>query len=181
MNAKYHARAIVLLALVLNGCDGRVGSAPTPLPQIPPPPPVPEVFGDLMLRSISPEAGATVLARPCAEGSARFCAEPLELSVEVVVDRDLEDLMLTVKFDRCGIASSPTFSLTSHTPAVIKLSRVDLSDDGPAHDGVGAALLCELPAVTRQVMVSLWRTGQPRAPLLARDFAREYWFRLPPD
>lgn len=181
MNSKHYARAIALFTLLLSGCSGRgvIGPAPTPPSQAPPPPSVPPVFGEFTLRSISPEAGATVLARPCAEGSTRFCADRLELNVEIVIDQDIDGVLLTAKFDGCGFASSPTFSLTSHIPAVVNLSRVDLSDDGPNHDGIGAALFCELPAVTRQVTVSLWGAGQPRAPLLTRDFAREYTFARP--
>jgi hypothetical protein len=181
MNSKRYARATALFALVLSGCDGRevIGPSPTPLSPTPPPPSVPALSGDLALRSISPEAGAMVLARPCAEGATRFCADQLELSVEVVVDRDLEGVSLTVRFGGCGVASSPPFSLAPHTPAVVNLARVDLSDDGPMHDGVGAELLCELPAVTRHVIVNLWRTGEPRAPLLTRDFALEYTFARP--
>lgn len=179
MNSKRHA--IALFALVLTACDGRegLGPSPPPLSRTPPPPSVPAVFGELTLRSVSPEAGATVLARACAEGSTRFCADQLDITIEVVVDRDLEDVVVTVRFDGCGFASSPTFALRAHVPAPIKLSRIDLSDDGPMHDGVGAALFCDLPAVTRQVIVSLWRTGQPTAPLLTRDFAREYTFARP--
>lgn len=181
MNSTRQACAIVLFTLVLSGCNGRevIGPAPTPPSQIPPPLPVPAVSGDLTLGSIRPEAGATVLVRPCADASTRFCADKLELSVEIVVDQDLDGVSLTVKFDGCGFASSPTFSLASHRPAVINLSRVDLSDDGPNHDGVGAALYCELPAMTRRVIVSLWRTGQARVPLLTREFAREYTFARP--
>lgn len=177
MSSKRHARAIALLALVLSACGGRELAGPSPPPPSPAPPPLPlpELYGDLTLRSISPEAGATVLARPCAQGSNRFCADQIELTIAVVVDRDLEGVV-TVHFGGCGMASSQVFSIAPHTPAVISLSRVDLSDDGPNHDGVGAALYCELPAVTQQMRVSLWQAGQPRNPLLTRDFARQYTF-----
>lgn len=170
--------AIGLVAFAsLTACDvGGRGLAPT---QPSPLPPAPTVSGEITITSISPGPGATVPVRACALGSTRFCADQPRLTVEVVIDQDIPDGSLTVQFDRCGYAETPISALTAGSRISLTTSVIDLSDDGPLHDGVGARLFCELPAVTTKTNVRLWRAGDAVGPLLAREFANTYTFARP--
>ena len=105
--------------------------------------------------------------------------KPTGVQGDVVVDQDIPNASLTVAFDRCGFARTPVTSLTAGSRTSLTTSVVDLSDDGPLHDGVGAARYCEFPAATARVIVSLWRSGQPVTPLLTREFPNAYTFAMP--
>jgi hypothetical protein len=117
--------------------------------------------------------------RPCAPGSARFCADQPQLSLDVVVEEDIPSGLLTVGFDRCATATTPSTTFTAGVRTELRASFLQLSDDGPNHDGVGAALYCQLPATTQRMIVRLWRTGQPATPLLTREFPNPYTFYSP--
>jgi hypothetical protein len=116
--------------------------------------------------------------RACAPGSARFCADQPRLAVDVVIDQDIPSGSLTVHFDRCGYARTPVTSLIAGSKVSLTTSVIELSDDGPLHDGVGAALFCDLPAVTTKTIVSLWRSGNAVRPLLTREYANTYTFGI---
>lgn len=179
-----YARCLAMAFLALTsvtGCDG-TDRALTPTQPSPPaatPDPTSTINGEITITSISPAPGATVLVRACATGSARFCADHPQLTIDVVVDQDIPNASLTVAFDRCGFARTPVTSLTAGSRTSLTTSVVDLSDDGPLHDGVGAARYCEFPAATARVIVSLWRSGQPVTPLLTREFPNAYTFAMP--
>ena len=166
------------IALVsLTACDGGQGLIPT---RPGPPAAVPEetITGEIRIASISPQPGATVPVRPCAPGSAQVCADSPLVTLDVVIDLDIPDASLTVSFGGCGLATTPVTSFTAGNRMSLTTSVIQLSDDGPFHDGIGAALRCELPAVTPRIFVSLWRSGQPARPLLTREFAIAYTFGL---
>jgi hypothetical protein len=172
--------AIMALASV-TGCDS-IGPelAPTqPSSQAPAPGPAATVNGEIIITSISPAPGGTVRARACAPGSARFCADQAQMAFDVVVDQDIPNAVLTVSFERCAIASTPVTALSAGQRIAMSTSVLDLSDDGPLHDGVGAALFCALPAVTTTMTVSLWRSGEPARPLMTRKFPNGYTFAMP--
>jgi hypothetical protein len=98
--------------------------------------------------------------------------------LDVVFDLDIPDALLTVSFGGCGLATTPVTSFKAGSRTSLTTSVIQLSDDRPFHDGVGAALRCALPAVTPRIFVSVWRSGQPARPLLTREFAIAYTFGL---
>jgi hypothetical protein len=68
---------------------------------------------------------------------------------------------------------------TANTPISVTISMVELSHNGPFHDGVDAALFCELPATTTKVIVQVWAPGRLNSALLIREFANDYTFAMP--
>jgi len=143
-----YARCLAMAFLALTsvtGCDGSDRALTPTQPSRPAatPGPTSTISGEITITSISPAPGATVLVRACASGSARFCADHPQLTIDVVVDQDIPNASLTVAFDRCGFARTPVTSLTAGSRTSLTTSVVDLSDDGPLHDGVGAARYCE--------------------------------------
>ena len=178
--ARHLGTGLMALAF-LTGCDGAGrGSTPTQ-PSLPSPAATapPAVTGEITITSISPEPGATVPVRACAPGSDRLCADQPQLTFDVVVDRDIPNAVLTVRFDQCGFTSAPVTSLTSHSRMTLTTSVIGLSDDGPRHDGVGAVPYCTLPAATTTMTVRLFRFGEPARALLTREFANAYTFVMP--
>ena len=174
------AIALMMLPCVV-GCDG---TSRTLAPMQPSPPsngPVPPsgIHGEITITAISPAPGATVPVRACAPGSTRFCADQPQLTLNVVVEQDIPSALVTVGFDRCATATTPSTSFTAGVRTELRASLLQLSDDGPNHDDVGAALYCQLPATTQQTIVRLWRTGHPATPLLTREFSNSYTFFSP--
>ena len=171
--ARHLGTALMGLAL-LTACDG-AGRGASPTPTSPPA----AVTGEITISSISPEPGATVPVRACTPGSEMFCADQPQVTIDVVVDRDIPNASLSVGFDRCGSASMPLASLTAGSRVSLTTSVIYLSDDGPLHDGVGARPFCELPAVTTKTIVGLRRAGDGNAALLTREFPNTYTFAKP--
>ena len=170
--------AIAIMALTsVTGCGGadRALSPTQPFP----PGPNSALNGEITIASVSPAPGATVPVRPCAQGSARFCADQPQVILDVVVDQDIPNAVLTVGFQRCAMGTTPVTALSAGRRISMSISTLDLSDDGPLHDGVGAALFCGLPAVTTTMTVSIWRSGAPARALLTREFANGYTFAMP--
>jgi hypothetical protein len=176
--------ALIALAF-LTGCDstGRTVTPTQPSQPSTVETTTPTVTGEIIITSISPEPGTTVPVRACAPGTTMICADEPKLTVEVVIDgidEHIPNAVLSVRFDECGywgtavpstIAAGSRLSLTT--------SVISLSDhEGPA--GAPAPAHCELPAVTSGIVVSLWRSGQPRMPpLLTQTFTKGYTFAMP--
>lgn len=177
--------AIAFIALTsVAGCEG-TGQVATPTqPSLPSPAaPTPStVTGEIIITSTNPEPGATVPVRVCAPETTTICADAPKLTVEVVIDQvdeDIPNAVLSVRFDQCGYWSTPVGSLIAGSRLSLTTSVISLSD----HEGPGGAAApphCEFPAVTAEIVVSLWRSGQPLAPpLLTRVFANGYTFARP--
>ena len=177
--ARYLTMAFMALTSV-SGCGGsdRALTPTEPSPPVPAPGPS-TITGEITITSMSPAPGATVPVRPCATGSERFCADQPQMTVDVVVDHDIANGVVTVSFERCAIGRTRVTTLSAGRRTSMSISTLDLSDDGPLHDGVGAALLCALPAATTTMTVSLWRSGEPARALLTREFANGYTFAVP--
>jgi len=178
--ARYLAIAFMALTSV-TGCEDtdRPLTPTQPSPPAPAPGPTSTINGEITITSISPATGATVPVHACAPGSTRFCADQPRMTLDVVVDQDIPNAVLTVSFERCAIARTPVTALSAGRRISMSTSVLDLSDDGPLHDGVGAALFCAFPAVTTTMTVSLWRSGEPARALLTREFANGYTFAMP--
>jgi hypothetical protein len=175
--ARHFGTALVAL-VCLTACNG-AGPGLAPTGPGPTPTPAPTITGEITIMSISPEPGATVPEHACGPGSTRFCADQPQVTFDVVADQDIPNATLTVSFGLCGSARTPVTSLTAGSRMSMSTSRVELSDDGPLHDGVGAALYCDLPAVTTRMIVRLWRSGNSVTPLLTREFEHAYTFAIP--
>lgn len=171
------ATALVTLASVA-GCAGtdRDVSPTRPSRPGPPPNPVSTVSGEITIRSLDPPSDAIVPVHRCAPGSPRFCADQPQITLDVVVDQDIPNAIVWVAFDRCALGRTGVTALSAGQRTSTSISALDLSDDGPLHDGVGAALLCALPAVTTAMTVSLWRSDGTGGALLTREFANRYTF-----
>jgi len=172
-------RIVPLVVLALASVAGCGDGAPPPTQPSPPPRDsgLTNVTGEITIASISPEPGATVHVRLCADDSPRFCADQPRATFEVLVDQNIPEAVLTVNFGGCGSARTPVTSLTAGVRTALSISAIDLSDDS-LHDG-NPTLFCELPAVSVRTVVSLWRSGQPATPLLTRQFDQTYVFVLP--
>lgn len=111
-----------------------------------------------------------------------ICADEPKLTFEVVidhVDEEIPNAVVSVMFDQCGYWSTPVPAVTAGSRLSLTTSVISLSDhEGPG--GTPAPPHCEFPAVTAGIVVSLWRSGQPRTPpLLTREFANGYTFAMP--
>jgi hypothetical protein len=174
--------AIALMAVAsITGCDDTSREfAPTqPSPARPASSPPSTVNGEITITSISPAPGATVPVRACAPETTPICSDEPKLTLEVVikqVNEDIPNAVLSVRFGQCGFWSTPVGSITAGSRLSLTTSVISLSDhEGPG--GAPAPPLCEFPAITAGIVVSLWRAGQPLAPpLLAQAFANGYTF-----
>ena len=185
MRRANHGLTLIAVAF-LTACDADssrpVLTQPSPTPPVvsPIPPTVHwPVHGQIAIASITPTSGAIVPVRMCEPGSQRFCADQPQLTIDVAVDQDIANASLTVSFGRCAFGRTPGFSLAAHIRRSLTISVLDLSDDGPLHDGVGAKLFCPLPAETGHIIVNLWHPEEPRTPALTSEFANTYTFAMP--
>jgi hypothetical protein len=174
----YLAATLVAL-LAVSACDddpsARNVSSTNPVPTAPAPP---APVGDITLRSIIPESGATLTVRPCEWYPLYedFCADRSPMRFDVQYEASVAEAVVTAGFysgsQRCGIAYSalPGPLLTPGSGAVsFTVSTISVSDE--AHP-----LLCPLPATTTRIVVQLWERGRPAVPLLTKEFDHTYTF-----
>lgn len=178
-----HLGPALALLVFLTACDGngRIAPPAQPSPPTPAPPSPATVTGHITITSISPQPGSTVAVRACSPHTTQLCADEPKLTVEVVIEQVSEDIpnaILTVSWDQCGYWSTPVSGITAGTRRSLTTSVISLSDhEGP--NGAPAPALCEFPAVTTGIVVSLSRAEQPMAPLLTKLFVTGYTFARP--
>ena len=179
MNYARHLGAVLASLACFTACDSPgVGVSSVPPP---PPPPPPVVNGEITIKSLSPQPGTTVAVRDCSAsvGYFRICTDELQMTFEVRVDQDISDASLIVSFGTCATAISSPIPIAADTPISVSMPVLELSHSGPLHDGVDAALLCELPALTTNMVVRVWVPGRPSRAVLTREFANSYTFAMP--
>ena len=181
MHRRTHLAASLAAVIALAACNGTVespvgpsglaGSSSTPQPH---PPPPPEINGNIVVRSIAPEPGTTIIVRNCSWAGPTFsylCADQLRLAFDVQVDQDIPSGVLSADFTAAGSTCAHTserVTLTAGTQTTIRMEGADISSDG-------ALFRCPLPADTTQVVVRLLGSGRV---LLTREFAFNYRFVL---
>ncbi len=176
--------ASLAAVVALAGCSGTVespvgpsGSAGTSFTPPPPPAPQPgppEIAGTIAVRSIAPEPGTTLLVRNCngVPGPLEYlCAEQLQLALDVHVEQDVPQGVLSATFEAAGATcayASERVTLTAGTQTTIRVQGAGISSDG-------ALFRCPLPADTTRMVVRLSAEGRV---LLTREFAYDYRFVL---
>lgn len=151
--------------------SGLSGSSSTPQPPAPPPP---EIGGNIVVRSIAPEPGTTMIVRNCSWAGPTFpylCADQLRLAFDVQVDQDIPSGVLSAIFTAAGSTcayASERVTLAAGPQTTIRMEGAEVSSDG-------ALFRCPLPADTTQVVVRLSGSGRV---LLTREFAYNYRFVL---
>ena len=181
MHRPTHLAASLAAVIALAACNGTVespvgpsGPAGTSSTPPPPPPPSPEIAGNVVIRSIAPEPGTTIVVRNCNGAGpplTYLCADELRLALDVEVDRDVPNGVLSADFTAAGSTcahASERVALTAGTPATISMQGAEISSDG-------ALFRCPLPADTTQMVVRLSSSGRV---LLTREFAYNYRFVL---
>lgn len=181
MDRPTHLAASLVAVIALAACNGTVkspvgpsglaGSSSTPQP---PPPPPPEIDGTIVVRSIAPEPGTTIIVRNCSLAGPTFsylCADQFRLAFDVQVDQDIPSGVLSADFTAAGSTcahASERVTLTAGPQTTIRMEGAEVSSDG-------ALFRCPLPADTAQVVVRLSGSGRV---LLTREFAYNYRFVL---
>jgi hypothetical protein len=181
MHRRTHLAALLAAVIVLTGCNGTVESPVAPSGSSgassgppPAPPPPPEIAGTIVVRSIAPEPGTTLIVRNCSFAGPDFpylCADQLRLAFDVQVDQDIPSGVLSALFTAAGSTcahASERVTLTASTQTTIRMEGAEVSSDG-------ALFRCPLPADTTQVVVRLSGSGRV---LLTREFAFNYRFVL---
>jgi hypothetical protein len=181
MHRRTHLAALLAAVIVLTGCNGTVDSPVAPsgssgVPSGPPPaPPLPpEIAGTIVVRSIAPEPGTTLIVQNCSFAGPDFpylCADQLRLAFDLQVDQDIPNGVLSALFTAAGSTcalSSERVTLTAGTQTTIRMQGAEISSDG-------ALFRCPLPADTTQILVRLSGSGRV---LLTREFAYDYRFVL---
>jgi hypothetical protein len=177
MHMPAHLAALLTAVIVLTGCKGTVESpvAPSgPSGASSGPPPPPEIAGTIVVRSIAPEPGTTLIVRNCSFAGPDFpylCADQLRVAFDVQVDQDVPSGVLGALFTAAGSTcayASERVTLTAGTQTTIRMQGAEISSDG-------ALFRCPLPADTTQVVVRLSGSGRV---LLTREFAFNYRFVL---
>ena len=174
--------ASLVAVVVLAGCNGSVespagpsgstGTSFTPPPPPPLPPSPPEISGNIVVHSIAPDSGATLLVRNCdfvGPELSYLCADQLRLALDVKVDEDVPrgvlSALFTVGGSTCALASERV-ALTAGTQTTIRIQGAEISSDG-------ALFRCPLPVDTTQMVVRLTAEGRV---LLTREFLHDYRF-----
>lgn len=176
----YLAASLAAVA-VLAACNGSIespvgpsGPAGAPFTLPPVAPPLPEVGGSIVVRSIAPEPGTTMIVRNCSWAGPTvpyLCADQLQLAFDVQVDQDVPAGVLSAVFttgsSTCAHASERV-TLAAGTRTTIRMEGAEISSDG-------ALFRCPLPADTTQMVLRLSGSGRV---LLTREFAYNYRFVL---
>ena len=178
MHRPTHLAALLAAVIALAACNGTAESPVGPSggagPSSTPPPPSPEITGNIVIRSIAPEAGTTIIVRNCnlaAPPLSYLCADQLRLAFDVQVDQDISSGVLSADFTAAGSTcahASERVTLPAGTQTTIRMEGAEVSSDG-------ALFRCPLPADTTQVVVRLSGSGRV---LLTREFAYNYRFVL---
>lgn len=161
--------------------------APTTSLALPPAPPQPvNLTGKIIVRSITPESGSTVLVRDCGSfttardrnrpaHSMNICSNEPGVTVEVLVDQDISDAIVAVDFafekEVCGRARTQPLALKSGISTVVTTSRFSMFTTTPY--GEPEYVSCGLPTSTTQMIVSL-RRASSETPLLPPEESPHY-------
>ena len=180
-------RALVgVLAAVVAGCGGTDAASPTapsPMPAVAAPPAVPPrepnpvVNGDIRVASLTHPSGSTLSVRDCGAfftgGGSHICNDEWRGAFDVIVDRDLSNMVMTVHFmgdsGRCGeIYVSGQSFLANRERLVSTESGLFLTYISESAEIVP---YCVPPQTTRRLLVQLWDPRHPAVPLLRREFS----------
>jgi hypothetical protein len=180
--------ALLLLAGIA-ACDSRTPTGP---PTVTPPrvtgsQGLPPVFAEITLRSISPDAGATLLLFDCSlergkESGSDFCTEEFQAVFAVAADRDMPSVALRVTFWEegrpCAIAMTQAVSLSAHVAAELRATHVDyyVKDLSAASNDIG----CDrLPVGTTTMVAELLDYSRhPGASVMTKNFPYGYQFAV---
>ena len=187
--------AISLLAIgalvALPACGGSPTGPSLPAPTTslasPPAPPQPvNLTGKIIVRSITPGSGSTVLVRDCGSftttrdrnrptHSMNICSDEPGVTVEVVVDQDISDVIVAVDFadeDKvCGRARTQPVALKGGMSTVVTTSRFNMYTTTPYAEPEYVS--CGLPTSTTQMIVGL-RRALSETPLLPTEQSAHY-------
>ena len=187
--------AICLLALGALVASSACGKSPTglspsapttSLPSAPAPPQPVTVTGNIIVRSVTPESGSTVWVRDCglfttarngnrAAHSMNICSDEPRVTVEVLVDQDIPDTVVTVDFANetrvCGRARTQPLALTGGRSTVVTTSRFNMYTTTPYMEK--EYISCGLPTFTTQMVIGLRRASSD-VPLLPPEQSAYY-------
>lgn len=133
--------------------------------------------GTMTIREFDPSPGATLTVSDCAGGaSTRPCAERWRSIVDVLVDRDMTNAVLVMRFydgDRlCALTADVRDVVRAGTQETFNLSAVYLSSGSPTLTNNP----CPLPMRTTRMEVELWSDLSSWTNTLQVGFAGPYTF-----
>lgn len=168
------------------GNSNALVTAPTSVtrPPVAVAPEIPTVSGSITLTSAAPPSGSAIEVYDCdadlsldrarASHAVGLCNQHLQLTFDVVVDRDLPDAYLFVDFlsarGQCGYAATPTAALAANQRVSLTTDFIVLSEDP------NVPVPCGLPASTTLVVASVRARAFGGRALLAREFDQAYTF-----
>jgi hypothetical protein len=159
-----HLTIVLFLLTFSAACSGSSQMTPT-APSAPPPPPQSlqptstppgPGSGTVTIREFSPNPGATLTVTDCPGIPAtQRCAGQWRSTVDVLVDRDMTNAVLVMRFyegDRlCGLSANTTDIVRAGIRETFILSSITLSSGDP-----GLKSPCQLPTRTTRIEVELW-------------------------
>jgi hypothetical protein len=135
-------------------------------------------------------SGSTLTVHDCGPAwsgiaGRHVCTEAWRGAFDVVVNRDVDDAVITVTFEgpsgRCGIiyVSDLAFAAGRERP-VSTSTALFLTNEPEGYDNLAVVQYCDLPTTTQRIVVQLWdRRGGPGSaafPLLRQQFDYTYTF-----
>jgi hypothetical protein len=181
---RFFAISFTALAAIA-GCQGRSLTAPSMAPAVQGPAAQATVNGEISIRSISRETGATLRLHDCSTVSDRkFCTDDLRVAVDVAVDREVSRPQLRVTFmdglQRCAFSIAEDTAFVPQTRAVLDVVAIEYPQysDEPGKPG---DLGCpEPPTTTNVVRVEVLSrdAAYPGQSLLTKTFPYNYTFVL---
>ena len=133
---------------------------------------------DIDLVSLPPPLGTPLIVRECStlSGYAGLCAHAYPMIFGVHFDENILDAVITAGFyagsQRCGLATSSRIPLTAGRHGAFTTSSIHVV--GEPH-----VLSCRLPVRTDRMVVQLWDSNRPGAPLMRREFPHVVMFDAP--
>jgi hypothetical protein len=177
--------ALILVA-VLSACSGSDKATPTapsapssPSAPVPPSPPTSGPgSGTIAIRELSPAPGATLVVRSdCLAGHVTgVCAENWRGAFDVLVDREMPNAVLTVRFydgqTKCGYGAGTLDIVPAGTRVSFSVHGVVVKDEWLAQQ-------CRLPATTNRIEAELWSDSSTWTNTLIQVFEGGYTFSEP--
>ncbi len=165
-------RSVALSMLASGFLAGCESSAPT-TPSLPPP------AGMVELTTNRPD-GAMLVVNPCVdeEGNRDSCTRDLQMTISVVLNRDVDRAMVRVEFYTatgrlCAAGNTAVVPLTAGTPARLTASSVYVFFQG------SNVTLCGLPFQTTRMVAQLTQERVSPSALLTQEFSNAYTFTNP--
>ena len=169
-------------AVVPTAPSPTTASAPTPVPR----PPAQTVRGEIRVAALTHPTGSALYVDDCGPAwtgiaGSHLCTTEWRGAFDVVIDRTLSDVYITVAFEndgrRCGQVELGGQHFAAGVERLVSTSSpLYLTYEPEGYDNLAVTEYCRLdPRTTNQVIVRLWHNN-PAVPILVGGFEHHYRF-----